>query len=333
MATQSTYKHSKVFAALKDTKETIAHNLTSAQYLFVLDELLDKACFPLLDNSSLFDTALSRMIGWQEKNFRRKVSFGSRVEVPRLILNFLLVKDTESRRKNFKAIGLDRGLRIKLLMTFHTNAEEYMRACDYDLRDPETHQLSLSYCNHIKHSFEAAHRSRDSLFRHLKESQFWLLKATSFKQCIIEKYLRLSLSVAQRDYVGYFQHEANLDDMIQWYVLAASRAIDKCDATQGTLTSHVQNWFLTARNRVADERQLDKSNIQVELLDFDSDSMRSSTTQMHLSTEDNIVNVESSRALSYLARVADPLGAARLLMGIEEQLTEQELDNLKAISC
>ena len=68
---------------------------------------------------------------------------------------------------------------------------------------------------------------------------------------ILKKYIRLAIMTAQRDYVQYFDHRVSLNDMCGEYILATARAIDKCDYEKGPLTTHIGNWFFTARKHCA----------------------------------------------------------------------------------
>ena len=99
----------------------------------------------------------------------------------------------------------------------------------------------------------------------------------------------------------------------------------------GVLTSHIQNWFLTARTRVSkliDQRKLD---LPVEVLDFSSEEFRSAYVEDQ-SVEGRRHSEELRRTTRQLARVADPLGVARAYLGIEEHLKDSEIESLKNLA-
>lgn len=317
------YTHSRVFASLKDVREKIQENLTTSQYLQILDDLLDRSIYPIIGSTNFMDSAVARLIGWQERNFRRKISFLDRtVAIPKAV-TFLLQNDRTEKIAAFQAIKLERGVRVSLVKTFHSSLQEYELACNAELVNPKTKAVDLSYCLGVKNSLEQHFGADRTMIAALNESRFWLGKALDFKQLIMEKFIRLTLNTAQKDYKLFFNLRVNLDDIIQTYMLAASRAIDKCDSAQGALTSHIQNWFLTARSRVQERLQSNEISKSIDTIDFQSEEFKALeyTTS---NIEQDIVNSERLDVISRLARLADPVGAARLYLGIEERLDEQE---------
>ena len=319
------YRHSTSFATLKGISETLTNNLTTSQYLQIYDEYLDNAVIPIIVGTAFFDTFITSLLGWQEKNFRRKVSFLHRSEIPSLVVNFLLQPTAEKRVVAYKKLQLDRGIRIEFVKLFHSRLEPYIQACNCELLNPFSRELDLSYCLRVKSALEESFRARVPLLATDLESQFWLEKAVAFKQLILEKYVRLCLTNSQRDYVHYFNHTVELDDIVQMYLLAASRAIDKCDSRQGALTSHIQNWFMTARVRVKQQHEQQLARQSIETIDWDSNEL-SSTSQKNSSQERDLEEKESNEEIRMLAKIADPTGAARAFLGIEEVLRDSEFN-------
>jgi hypothetical protein len=313
------YQHSAVFASLKNITEQLPTNLTTSQYLQALDLYLQNATTPVVIGTRFFDAFLSRLVGWQEKNFRRKVSFSSRKLVPSKVINFLLQPSAEGRVAAFAEIKLDRGILVEALGVFYERLELYMKACNCELSRPGAHGVDLSYCLYTKTRIEEEMFARVPLPTVLSESKFWLDRSIAFKQLILEKYTRLCLTTAKADYVYYFKHSVKLDDIIHWYWIAASRAIDKCDSGQGALTSHIQNWFKTARFRVTSQRDQRANVLNIETLDFDSDEFRSSVNSRPSRDEEEDRN-QHVHDMRYLAKLADPIGVARAYLCIEELL-------------
>lgn len=310
------YAHSEVFASLKNIHEGLSSNLTTSQYLQALDKYLQNATTPVIVGTRFFDAFLARLVGWQEKNFRRKVSFADRRVVPARVINFLLQSTPEGRIAAFEEIKLDRGIRMEALEVFYSRMERYEAACDCTLLAPGATEPQIGYCLFVKNKIEEEMRARVNLLTVLSESKFWLDRAVAFKALILEKYTRLCINVARADYVNYFKHSVSLNDLIHWYWIAASRAIDKCDSEQGALTSHIRNWFLTARSRVSAQRDQRSSELNIELLALDSPELQATTNGTSKEEEeDRTLRLHSVR---YLARLADPLGVARAYLGIEE---------------
>lgn len=314
------YNHSRVFAALKGVTEQLKDNLTTSQYLQALDKYLSNATTPVVVGTRFFDTFLTSIVGWQEKNFRRKVTFESRRMVPGKVINFLLQPTAEERVAAFADIKLDRGLQLQALGAFFKRLELYIAASECRLLRKGESEVDLAYCLFVKKRTEEDLRCSISLSTILSESKFWHDRAYAFKEVIMEKYIRLCLNKAQSDYVHYFKHSIDLNDLIPWYLMAASRAIDKCDSSQGALTSHIESWFKTARTRAAAQRDRIAADIDVEVIDFESEGFRSSLTTG--TSSDEADREEKLHEIRYLAKIADPIGAARVYLGIEELLPE-----------
>lgn len=322
----SPYRHSNSFASLKGITETLTNNLTTSQYLQIYDEYLDNAIIPIVSHTSFFDTFLSSLLGWQERNFRRKVSFLNRAEVPGLVISFLLQPTAEKRVEAYKKLQLDRGIRIEFVKLFEERLKPYIKACNCELMNPYTNEFDISYCMKVKNGLEESFKARAPLLAVCLESLFWLDKALNFKQLILEKYIRLCLTNAQRDYVSFFDKEIDLDDIVQVYILVASRAIDKCDSRQGALTSHIQNWFMTGRVRVRQQNNQKIASQSIETINWEAqvndDNQRVSSDQ-----EQAVEDREHYHLIRMLAKIADPTGAARAFLNIEETLRESELRN------
>lgn len=303
----SGYRHSRAFSVLKATSETIQTNLTTPQYLRTLDDLILNAFKPILLSTSYVDGAISAIAGWQELNFRRKVSFLDRSLFYSTCFRFLAATG-QDRIDRFKEIKLERGLRFQILKRFLSATSEYYSALN-DISVPIDHALA------VKARYETAFEC-DDLLVVIREVSFWLKIAEEFKRQISEKFVRLTINSARNDYVNYFEcRGVSLDDMVQVYLLAASRAIDKCDADQGALTSHIMKWFLTARLRVTQQR--DAASTQDKLDNLSVQDLDPSLTLENETLDPTVVR--------YLAKIADPVGAARIALGIEEHLSQAEL--------
>lgn len=330
-SSQKISSSSRVFSDLKDTREKIQGNLTTAQYLRTYDILLYTAMKGIVEHTNFFDTYLIRLLGWQEVNHRRKVSFLKRTELPRLVINFLLQDTPESRFLAIKQLKLDRGLRVEIIRDFVSSLKDYIDCCNLNT------SMTLAEAAEYKEAIENRYQYK-YLYQLCMESSLWLDRALEFKSMIQEKYIRLCLVSAQRDHATFFSGSIDLDDVIHTYFISCSRAIDKCDGDAGTLTTHIQNWFFTARESVWGQKNKTKQVSMDAFLqrqestdygegmeDFDEDTMT-----VH-SREQELEHDYEARQMSALAKIADPHGAARLLLGIPEYLTEAELKKLKKL--
>jgi len=303
------YESSRVFSSLKNLKERIPGNMTTFQYLISYDQMLDNATRPVLDNTNFLDGFVIRALGWQCRNFRRKISFLPRADVPSRVMNFLAASTPESRMKRFQSIRFERGLRVEFLETFLASMGQYEQACDLSLEDPNGED-PLAYCLWVKTSTEENLGCPSDLISTIREVRYWLSIAASFKEKLLEKYIRLCLNSAQKDYVSFFDCSVDLSDLVQTYVMTASRAIDKCDYRQGVLTSHIQKWMFTARECASRQRM--RTDTDFDSLTFQEISDKELVESFYTSDQET-VNV-----ISRLARLVDPNGAARCYLQLPE---------------
>lgn len=307
------YESSRVFSDLKDIKERIPGNMTTYQYLATYDEMIINALSPIVLGTEFMDRFLLRTMGWQSKNFRRKVSFLPRPEVSSRVMTFLS-SPKDRRLQSFKAIRLERGLLIEAATIFVRTLSEYESICKLEpsvvSKFSSMHEALFS-----KNETERELGSDGGLLSIIREVRYWLDIASKFKEKLLEKYVRLCIKTAQKDYVSYFDCSVNLDDLAQTYVLTASRAIDKCDYRQGVLTHHIQKWMFTARDNASRQRLISLEGVDpVSLTDLEDNP----------TFEPGYDNVN---VIAELAGLIDPEGAARCFLQLPSLPVDENHDN------
>lgn len=307
----SQYKHSESFAQLKGITERIQGNYSTAQYIRVLDAFLLEGVDAMIDDTRYMDVVLSKVLAWSVPNFRRKVTMSGKENLVPSVLAFLLEKNATKKKALLRELKLDRIVLFYALSSFLELLEkEYLPAVNGELRilvkgDP------LAFCMLRVHDVERSLHASKRLTGTYAKVKYWYEHAVDFKHQILEKYTRLCLMSAQRDYVGYFHHRVDLDDIVQTYLYMASRAIDKCDVNRGVLTTHILNWLLTGRAHLRrDEVEQPTSD---EFLDEDT------ATDVDTERRDSYSTVEHVQAVS---RLIDPKGLGRYLLGIEQPVGE-----------
>ena len=316
------YEHSEAFASLKRLQETLSTNLVSAHYLQALDKMLHNGIAPVVRNTGCFEGFLTGLIGWQEANRKRKVSFLDRNEFIQIAIAWLLIPTREGKAQQVVRLKLDRAANFEFLESFLESTQDYVLACSGLLNRngqllPYEHQRA--YIAHVEKAFG----SSGNLLPHIHEARYWLEFAVKFKTTILEKYVRLVLKTAQSDYQHYFKCAVNLDDLVQSYLLAAQRAIDKCDANQGVLTPYVQLWLKTAKAQKVAERKNDSNTYSI---DDSSPGVEAPSEAMEAS--ECIEHNELVEHVRCIARLIDPEGYGRAYLGILESADYLEaLDN------
>lgn len=307
MSANPGYQHSKAFADLKGIKEQIEGNLSTVQYLRILDASLYRAMEVIVTNTQYADQVMAKMLAWSVPNFRRKLSMADKGKLIPGMMSFLLDNDPASRCKRLRELKLDRGGLFYCIRSFLSFVEtDYlpMTECSEELPKGVVGD-AMAYCKSRMNDLDVAVglAPKANLQQVYLETKYWYEHAERFKQQILEKYTRLCLVNAQRDYTGYFNHRRSLDDIVQTYLYMASRAIDKCDSGRGALTSHIQNWFMTGRT-ILNREQPTESLEESTHLDED------------LAVEE--ADTENATYLQALIRHVDPKGLGRYLLGMDE---------------
>lgn len=299
------YKHSEAFAALKSVQERIGQNLTTNQYLQGLDALIMKSITPIVYGTAWFDTFLPKMLSWQVNNPRRKVVTDRKRDLMSPMLEFLVTSDPVRKLAIIKACRFDRIILIEGVSQFLANTQEYVSLVD-GLKEVPHKQDPYSYVAaeklRIEQEFGVA--SGKSLRSIIQQADLALAQSIDFRNRILEKFNRLCLMEAQKTYtqLGYV---VELDDIVQVYRICAQRALDKCDSEQGVLATHILNWLKTGKSSILKQIQ---NNV-----------VYNDTTSSEETVQDS--NSELVGHIRQLAKLADPVGAGRIFLGIEEQLS------------
>lgn len=328
------YKHSQSFAKLKSIQESIQVNLTSYQYLSVLDELLYRAVFPIIEGTRFIDVFLSQMLGWQTLNPKRKTSGLGRHAFSANTTLFLLSDNPKQKLKILKKMRLDRSMLFEILRRWTAIADELQALGT----ETATKQKMIEFHDLQDRCLIKSGYGLTSTYR---VSHYWYKHALDFKRQILEKYTRMVLVTAQRDYED-LDKKVELDDIVQVYLLTAAKAIDKCDTDKGVITSHIQNWLMSAKNVVVATYLTGAGT--------ESNAVSLSTTTNKRLVDDMVesVNVGDLEELSHsdedarerssdidqirtISKLFDPHGFGRILLHIQEQLDPSDSQVLQSL--
>lgn len=323
-----TYQHSDTIANLKGIKETIQGNPTTYQLLSTLDDMLYDALLPLVDGTRFLDTWIAQVLGWQTSNPKRKVTGVGRAAFSSYATLFLLLESPKAKIKVLRRMKIDRGVLFEAIRRWLGTAEAIEAISTLSVK-PENFQRLYDLaeiCNV---------RQGSSLLNIYRQVYYWHAEAAKFKSQILEKYTRLCINTAVRDYKE-MNHSVELNDIVQTYLLTADKAINKCDADRGVLTSHIQNWLLSAKNTVmADNMQPTPSARS----NAGKNVMKGLAESVPLEEIEDLAAADASEAeetdhtvseVRIVARQFDPQGIGRILLNIEDVLCEDDLMALRA---
>lgn len=301
------YKHSEVFAEVKAIEEDIKINLTSLQYLQILDYYLWNSLRFLINISPTFFTCyLSKVIAYQQVHSMSKLSSESRETITNNFYNYVTTGDVEWVKKLY----LNRGLYFGIISYWLSRSNEY-----FQLRSP---------FNTAEDAPERMHAIANELsitdarlyYANYKQVAYWFNKAQDFKSKIMQKYVRMTILQAQKAYVEY-NHEIDLDDVTQIYLQIMSKAIDRCDSRFGVLTTFIQSWLKSAKAIVQRMVQTKQHSTSYEgLIEEYGDSADVGVTLF-----DN--SFDALQELSYVAQKVDTSGCLRIKYKIPQFMSVQ----------
>lgn len=119
-------------------------------------------------------------------------------------------------------------------------------------------------------------------------------------------------------------------------MVTGSKAIDKCDADRGVLTTYIQSWLKSAKNvaqsmnsqdTLQSLKYSDRSILTMEISHSELEEMsRESTHEEKLERSDTIRRVRT------IAKLFDPSGTGRILLEIGEELSAKDRQTLRAVA-
>jgi hypothetical protein len=317
------YEHSRAFDSLKGITESITGNLTSLQYLQTLDLFLWKALEPIhAECPSLFNNYLAKITAHQSLKASTKFTSDDRAKLAIHLFNVITAPDITKAHEHAKSMYINRGLLFGFLSMFLKKLRHYewlhspFARVDNVVRNSRMHQVER----------EMGLRPGGSLYSAIQQVRYWYDKAREFKEMIVQKYTRMAIMQAQATYKD-FNHYVPLDDVAQTYMIVVSRAIDRCDARQGVLTTFIQNWFKSARSEVANMAR------------GQSDQSVESLTDAHGDAASDILGFtmpdtsgELEEHIAFVAKQADTHGYIRASLGIPEHVSRKNRDLLRSFA-
>lgn len=303
------YQHSETFANLKDIKEQISDNLTSYQWLATLDYFIESALDPIVTAYPDFlDNYFSKVVARQTTKPSIKFSRNAKALLPAILFNSLTTEGKE-KRKYQTALMFNRGVLFGAINSYLDSVAPLMR-----LHNPQV-KLKRKSRRLLIHIGES--RTSPYVYGSTLQVRFWAEKAYKFKELIVQKYVRMSLMSAKRTYTE-LNYQQNLDDIIQTYLVYLSKAIDRCDARQGVLTTFIQTWFYSARAAVRKSIGEEQHSSYDEMVD---NGVFADTTAPNC-------KYEALQHVSAVAKTLDPQGVLRYACGIPEFFTSAQRKKL-----
>jgi hypothetical protein len=304
------YQHSNAFAALKDIKEDLHENLSTYQYLDVLDFFLESSLDPLATAVPDFmDNFFAAVVAWQAHKPSVKFSRDNKYTMPVKFFNSVTTEG-KTKRLHQRSMLLNRGLLFGMLAMFSNLTKSYLKLHDATRHYKRTQRLQL--IKKVESSLNATHL-HSACIQHAWYAQ----KAYTFKELITQKYTRLAIMNAKRAYTS-LNCEVSLDDIVQTYLLYLNKAIDRCDSRQGVLTTFIQNWFYSARAEIIKNTEENRHTSYEDFLD-----------KLPVKHTEATNPYEAVQHISYQAKQIDEYGVVRYALKIPEFFSYQQLKKLR----
>lgn len=312
------YKHSEVFAEVKAIEEDIKINLTSLQYLQILDHFLWSGLqYMMTVSPKFFECFLAKVVAHQQIHAMMKMSSEPRDKLSCHFFNFLTTSDVQ----HAKNMRLNRGLYFGVLQFWLKKSEAYFE-CKSVFHEPSDEDGKIM--NDV--FTELGILDCRDFYAYFRQIDYWCSRAQKFKSQIVQKYVRMTLLQAQKTYVE-FNHVIELDDVTQIYLMVMSKAIDRCDSRLGVLTTFIQSWLKSAKAIVQKQAnvKLHGSSFE-ELIEEHGDSV-----ELGVSTMES--PYEFFQQLSWATNEVDKTGCVNIMFGIPQFVSCADRQILESYAC
>lgn len=326
-------------------------NLTGNQIANILDSITNQILYSLNMFTSVLDVNLVSVLSWVSNNRRKKISSISRELQLQYLYTYLVLDDVDERFRVLKRLKLDRFYTRKLAKSVLDTAEDYI-----DLY--KKFQFKKATEKEILRMSELEVRCKSSrlhLYPLLLNLKSYIDLYETMTDMILSKYYKLLWSLVKRRVYSTSRH-FDEDELYQNYILATLKALDRYDPTKGALTSYIKLWIkniqqsaeenpeygiayelpqLQIKKQVKDDEGVaqgaveDNFSVSLNAL-LEERELPESTLGTIEYSPDKIEEVDRSKVLLYLAKCADPIGIARLSLGIDEYVDNETLLKMKS---
>ena len=318
---------------LASSKEEISREVHTPTLLSVLDDLLYQAFEPLYRETAFFRRLLMQVVLYATEDNRRRVSL-----IDKGKMNAWLLKAIYDNKFDFYTMAkLDRGIYVDLISQ-----------C-VELLEPIVHieQKIVHGKNRVQFLEQRKRLSlllgtpQDRLYPMYQWVSSYLKQYLKFKEMIISRYYRLIYHEANR---VYHTESKRIDtaDLCKNLVLSTWRAIDRCDASQGVLTSFIQRSFLNAKTYpefshlynvafdvpMSARHLLKKKGLVAENQSVNIDDPAIAESIVSANTEEMNYTAVDKNLLTFLRSVPG-IEIGLLILGVPIHLTNSEISRLK----
>jgi hypothetical protein len=226
---------------LASVEEKLPRRLSTQMILSMLDDFITAAAQPIFQNTTFARRIMMQVILHFSTDNRRKFSFLPKGELHARMLKALVCNDYSM----VTPCKIDRSILNRIIMTSYEKIKPAMNL-DYRITtsDGETQRAFMLERQTLAKYVGCPEHMLSPLAYWVKG---YIKLYRDMNWAIVSKYMKLAYHTMLR-YAHYSKMHVDRDDLFKNLVMTVQRAVDKCDQSKGTLTSYVEQWFVSARN-------------------------------------------------------------------------------------
>ena len=328
-------------------------NLTGGQIEEVMDTLLYNALEPIVRYTTIFDTQLIYLLVTVTKNRKRKVCAIDREKTVPYICMALCSENPEDKLMYIRKLKIERSFIHVFLKRFLEKYKDPFFNLYYKfMSDPKnriTHRRRLS-----PYMRSVGCDSRSEMYVALSTCETNLNKFYFYFGKVVSQYYQLCYTQAKRLVETNPNNTYDFDDIVQNFKRKVVIGLNKYNSDSGALTSYLKWWvyngitcgsheheygiaYVVPQNHKKKMSEGNGSSVNFSvsmdsMLNEDDDNidMHDVLANESLELDDETSSQDIADRLHRMAKNADPLGIARLVMDIPEVFSSEEYAQMKA---
>lgn len=312
-------------------------NLTGGQIQIVLDNLLYRALESIISDTTVFDAQIAHILSRITLNKKRKLVSSDRESAISLLCSALVEKDCKLKFEYIKRVKMERSVIHRFLSNIQKDLKIFEELYHKDFMNSTViTQKRLNATLKMLGSTDA-----ESLFSASKKMSEFLESYYLYRDEAVSHYIKLSHKVSNT-FRSSKTNDYDTHDVLQNFLSAVTKAIDKYDSSKGALTSYVNYWLLNAQTCNSNSSEY---GIAYTIPHGKKRSMVDSKSNVNFSVSlesDHILDIEHSTnvhesvekedehsIIQYLIKTVDKYGCFRLTYDIGEYFSKTEYQRMK----
>jgi len=296
--------------------------------------------------TDLLEPHAVQLLGWVTDNRRKKISSLSRQKQLRLLFYAIYMSDRTSQYKVFCRLRLDRSYIRGIAVKFLEEVAEYPRLYEAFIRNKAT-DAEMFRMSEIESRSNCDRSILNPLIQNLRS----LLDLNQeFRDQIMKKYYKFIFTLVRKN-MRATSRQLDDQDLMQNYISATLKALDRYDSKKGALTSYIRYWILNNQQSAEESpeygiaydipstQRLAKANGSSdcgednfsvsldELMEEEGDSKHFGA-ETHAPDKMN-EGMHAYLAILSLSKAADPVGVGRLSLRIEEYFEVETVEKMR----